>query len=161
MTPRTAAQRLDYFFDMMIQCDRVEVLMLGNQEMLPNFVPKLAPAAKRSLIVDVAPPPWPLDLKTEDQGIYQSKYGGLDLSQSKITDHSHCLMNGPCSLTRERSNLAPFCICSWWSWLITAGILSIFFTMAVEGSYLTELLTEKDNLDPSFVHSMRLLTEGR
>lgn len=32
--------------------------------------------------------------------------------------------------------------------------------MAVEGSYLTELLTEKDNLDPSFVHSMRLLTEG-
>lgn len=33
--------------------------------------------------------------------------------------------------------------------------------MAVEGGYLTELLTEKDNLDPSFVHSMRLLTEGR
>lgn len=31
--------------------------------------------------------------------------------------------------------------------------------MAVESSYLTELLTEKDNLDPSFVHSMRLLTE--
>ncbi|XP_020621212.1 KH domain-containing, RNA-binding, signal transduction-associated protein 3-like [Orbicella faveolata] len=31
--------------------------------------------------------------------------------------------------------------------------------MAAEGGYLTELLTEKDNLDPSFVHSMRLLTE--
>jgi len=32
--------------------------------------------------------------------------------------------------------------------------------MTAEGSYLTELLAEKDNLDPSFVHSMRLLTEG-
>ncbi|KAL9979906.1 hypothetical protein ACROYT_G008424 [Oculina patagonica] len=31
--------------------------------------------------------------------------------------------------------------------------------MTAEGGYLTELLTEKDNLDPSFVHSMRLLTE--
>ncbi|XP_029201572.1 KH domain-containing, RNA-binding, signal transduction-associated protein 3-like isoform X2 [Acropora muricata] len=31
--------------------------------------------------------------------------------------------------------------------------------MAAESSYLTELLAEKDNLDPSFVHSMRLLTE--
>ncbi|XP_068681090.1 KH domain-containing, RNA-binding, signal transduction-associated protein 2-like isoform X2 [Montipora foliosa] len=31
--------------------------------------------------------------------------------------------------------------------------------MAGESSYLTELLTEKDNLDPSFVHAMRLLTE--
>lgn len=33
--------------------------------------------------------------------------------------------------------------------------------MATEENYLTELLTEKDNLDPSFVHSMRLLTEGK
>ena len=33
--------------------------------------------------------------------------------------------------------------------------------MTAEGGYLTELLTEKDNLDPSFVHSMRLLTEGK
>lgn len=33
--------------------------------------------------------------------------------------------------------------------------------MEGESSYLTELLAEKDNLDPSFVHSMRLLTEGK
>lgn len=33
--------------------------------------------------------------------------------------------------------------------------------MTAEKGYLTELLTEKDNLDPSFVHSMRLLTEGK
>jgi len=44
---------------------------------------------------------------------------------------------------------------------ISAERFCDFSVMAAEGGYLTELLTEKDNLDPSFVHSMRLLTEGK
>lgn len=80
-----------------------------------------------------------------------------------IKASSYSALFGECSLRHERHIwLAPFCIfCSGCSSLISAGILSYFSIMAVEGGYLTELLTEKDNLDPSFVHSMRLLTEGR
>ena len=55
---------------------------------------------------------------------------------------------------------AILCICCscrlYFSWISLD-----FSAMAAEGGYLTELLTEKDNLDPSFVHSMRLLTEGK
>ncbi|XP_027041531.1 KH domain-containing, RNA-binding, signal transduction-associated protein 2-like [Pocillopora damicornis] len=78
-----------------------------------------------------------------------------------IKASSHSALFGECSLRHERHIwLAPFCIfCSGCSSLISAGILLYFSIMAVEGGYLTELLTEKDNLDPSFVHSMRLLTE--
>lgn len=33
--------------------------------------------------------------------------------------------------------------------------------MESESNYLAELLAEKDSLDPSFLHSMQLLTAGR
>lgn len=77
-------------------------------------------------------------------------------NQSNIDNHR--ALFDECSLTHERTKQAwrHFALNGWFQ-----QEFYLFFTMAVESSYLTELLTEKDNLDPSFVHSMRLLTEGK
>lgn len=82
------------------------------------------------------------------------------LNQSKFFDR--CILFEECSLTHESIQASGAILHLLGGRGVQLRSLRFcFFTMAAESSYLTELLAEKDNLDPSFVHSMRLLTEGK